>query len=146
MISKQYYIASLWDKHWVAVSDELKSELLESELILIQEDNNASIYRFNNLEKEYTIMYSTPEYVSQVNRITDFSYRVEVMVNGQYVLAREHQKEALIQYVLTQNPNIEVPHSIRGIFRGTFSKLDYDHFQYITENNDNVQMRRIAIL
>ena len=146
MNSKQYYIASLWDNQWVPVSDELKSQILDSELILIKEDTKASLYRFNNVGTEYTILYSTLEHVSYANHITDFSYRVEVMINGIYVPAKKHQVKALIEYVITRKPNVEVPHTNGGLFRATFSTLDNDHFQYITENDYTVQMRRLAIL
>ena len=145
MSSKQYYVASLWDQKWIAISNELKSEILDSELILIKEDNKSSLYQFNNVGNVYTILYSTPEYVSHINHITDFSYRVEVMINGVYVLAKKHQEQALIEYVITREPKIEVPHTNGGLFRATFSTLDNDHFQYITENDYTVQMRRIPI-
>jgi hypothetical protein len=143
---KQYYVSSLWDKQWTPVSDELKSEIQQSELTLIKEDKDASVYRFNSVGNNYTIMYCTPEYVSYVNHITDFSYRVEVMINGVYVLSRNHQEQALIQYVLTKQPKIEVPHPNGGMFRATFSTLDDDHYQYVTEDDQIIHMRRIAIL
>jgi hypothetical protein len=146
MSSKQYYVASLWDNQWVPVSDELKSQILDSELTLIKEENNASLYRFNNVGTEYTVLYSTLQHVSYINHITDFSYRVEVMINGVYVPAKTHQEQALIKYVITKERNIEVPHTNGGLFRATFSTLDNDHFQYITENDYTVHMRRIAIL
>ena len=145
MASKQYYIASLWDNQWVPVSDELKSKIQESELILIQEDTKASLYRFNNVGTEYTVIYSTLEQVSHINHITDFSYRVEVMINGIYVPAKKHQEKALIEYVITRESKIEVPHTNGGLFRATFSTLDNDHYQYITENDYTVQMKRTAI-
>ena len=145
MNSKEYYIASLWDKQWTPVSNELKSEIVDSELILIKEDKDAAVYRFNSVGNEYTIMYCTPEYVSYVNHVKDFSYRVEVMINGVYLLAKKHQEKALIQYVLSREPKVEVPHSDGGLFRASFSRLDNDHFQYITENDYTVQMRRIPI-
>ena len=146
MNSNQYYVASLWDEKWTPVSDELKSEILASKLILIKEDTKGSVYRFNNVGNEYTILYCTPEYASYVNHFKDFSYRVEVMINGVYVPAKKHQQQALIEYVITREPNIEVPHTNGGLFRATFSRLDDDHFQYITENDYTVQMRRTAIL
>ena len=145
MSSKQYYIASLWDNQWVPVSDELKSQILDSELILIKEDTNCSVYQFNNVGTEYTIIYCTLEHVSYANHIRDFSYRVEVLINGVYVLAKKHQVQALIEYVITREPKIEVPHTNGGLFRATFSSLENDHFQYITENDYTVQMRRTAI-
>jgi hypothetical protein len=143
---KQYYVASLWDKQWTPVSAELKSEIQQSELILVKQDNNVSVYRFNSVGNEYTIMYCTPEYVSYVNHITEFSYRVDVMINRQYVPARNHQEQALIQYVLTKKPNIEVPHPNGGMFHATFSTLDEDHYQYVTEDDQIIHMRRIAVL
>jgi len=145
MASKEYYIASLWDNQWVPVSDELKSKIQESELILIQEDTKASLYRFNNVGTEYTVIYSTLEHISYANHIRDFSYRVEVLINGVYLPAKKHQVQALIEYVITRESRIEVPHTNGGLFRATFSTLENDHYQYITENDYTVQMRRTAI-
>ena len=67
------------------------------------------------------------------------------MINGVYLPAKKHQEKALIEYVTTKERNIEVPHTNGGLFRATFSTLDNDHYQYITENDYTVHMRRVAI-
>lgn len=146
MSTKQYYICSPWDNKLIPISDELKSFITISTLTLIKKEEKASYYQLNQVGNEYNIIYCTPEYAGFLNRITDFSFRVEVIINGQYVPAKNHQEQALIKYVITKEPIIEVPHPNGGMFRVTFSQLDEHHFQYTTEDDFVVQMRRIPII
>jgi DNA-directed RNA polymerase subunit L len=146
MNTREYYIRSSWNQQWIPISDELKDLIPGSQLTLVKEDNDSSLYHVNLAGEDHTIMYSTLKYVSYVNRVIDISYRVEVNINGQYLLAREYQKQALIKYVLTKEQLVEVPHPNGGLFRATFSQLEDDHFQYVTEDNQIIHMRRIPII
>ena len=142
--AQQYFIQSPWDGHWINANDELTQlvQHLEPE----SGDETYAMYNLNYAGKNYTVLKSTPGQVGFRNRVMDcFSYRVEVFINNQYVRARPHQEQALIKYVVTNDSNVEVPHPHGGMFRVTFSTIDDNNYQYITEDNNVVKMRRVMI-
>ena len=142
--AQQYFIQSPWDGTWIPANNELTQlvQHLEPE----SGDETYAMYNLNYCGKNYNVLKSTPGHVGFRNRVMDcFSYKVEVMVNNQYVSARPHQEQALIKYVVTNNPNVEVVHPLGGMFRATFSTIDDNNYQYVTEEGNTVNMRRVMI-
>jgi hypothetical protein len=142
----EYYIVSKWDNSWIQLSDD-KLKQIKDKLVLILEDSKQKLYDVEDDQQKFKVLYTEPAYVGYMNRVMDcFSYKVEVKINNQYVPARNHQIEALKQFVETSDSEIIVSHPLGGLFKATFSKLEGDEYQYVTEDGIVIPMKRTLII
>ena len=145
-MNKSYYIESPWDSQWISADNKVIEYITEHQLQPTETLEDHSIYEFNIGENRYYVVNAEYSYITKINRLTEFTCSVQVKIDDQYVLARPHQKEALIKYVMTGEPEITVPHTCRGDFKATFSTVGRDNFEYITEDGIVMQLRRVALL
>jgi hypothetical protein len=145
-MNTSYYIKSPWDSQWIVANDDIVRHITSTNMKPTNIYYNHNIYNFEFSGNKYVILQALPCYVSTINRLTTFYYIVEVKINNTYVLAREHQRNALIKYVMTENPNICVPHTDGGDFKAVFKTVDSNNFKYTTENGNIVEIRRTVVL
>ena len=145
-MNNSYYIESLWDLQWIPAESSIVDYITSNNMEPNHTYKGYNFYEFNIVGEKYRVLQATPNYISTINRLTDFYYKVEVKINNKYVLAREHQRNALIKYVMTKNPNICTPHINGGDLKAVFKTIDSNNFEYKTEDGDVVEIRRIIIL
>lgn len=141
----KYFIQSKWDGQWNQLSNS-QLELINDKLVLVYEDSKGKMYTCDIDGQKISVLYSNPNYVAFRNRVTDFSYRVEVKINNQYLPARPHQIEALKLFIETSDPDVEVPHPSGGMFKATFYCIDDTNYKYVTEDNNEVLMKLTVLL
>ena len=145
-MNKSYYIESPWNSEWINADSAVIEYIKENNLQPTETNKDHSIYEFNIVGKKYYVLYADLSYVTRCNRLLEASYSVQVKIDDKYVIARPHQREALIKYVVTGEPEITVPHTCRGDFIATFSTINKNNFEYITEDGITMQLRRVALL
>jgi len=146
MNNMHYYIESPWDLQWINAPPMIVEYMnsYQGEPDNTDEDNN--FYEINIVGKKYRVLHATPSYVTTINRLTEIYYNVQVRINNKYVIAREHQRNALIKYVMTQEPEVCVPHVNGGDFIAVFRTIDIDNFEYTTEDGTVMQLKRTVVL
>jgi hypothetical protein len=145
-MNNSYYIESPWDLQWIAANNHIVEHITSTNMEPTGIFKDHNIYDFEFVGEKYIILQASHSYVSTINRLTDFYYKVLVKINNMYVLAREHQRNALIKYVMTGNPNVSVPHMDGGDFKAVFKTIDKNNFEYTTEDGNTVEIQRIAVL
>jgi hypothetical protein len=143
----QYFMCSPWDGQYISVDDNIAQYIVSSN---IQPNNvegqTVDTYSFSYEGRQINVIKAVPSWVAFRNRVMDtFSYSVKVLVNNNYIPAKTHQYNALVKYVITNNPEVEVPHSDGGIFRATFERIDNNNFKYTTDIGNTVTMKRDMI-
>jgi hypothetical protein len=141
-----YYIKSPWDLQWIAANNDIVDYITSNRMEPNYTYKGSNFYEFNIIEKKYRVLQATPNYISTINRLTDYYYMVEVKINNKYVKAREHQRNALIKHVMTENPNVCVPHTDGGDFKAVFNTIDSNNFEYKTEDGNTVEIKRTVVL
>lgn len=145
-MNNSYYIESPWDSQWIVANNDIVEYITHNRIQPTGTYEDHTVYNFDIVGKQYLVLNASRNYITTINRLTDMYYTVQVKINNQYVVARPHQREALIQYVMTGNPQVCVPHTCGGDFIATFRTIDQDNFEYVTEDGTTMQMRRVAVL
>lgn len=145
-MNNSYYIESSWDSQWIAANNDIVKYITSTNMKPTNTIKDYNIYDFEFVGNKYRVLHATPNYIAYINRLTDYYYMVEVKINSKYVVAREHQRNALIKYVMTGNPNVCVPHINGGDFKAIFKTIDSNNFEYTTEDGITVEIRRTAVL
>jgi hypothetical protein len=146
----QYFVSSPWDGQYIPIDNNIAQYIVSSN---IQPDNTereegdtVEKYSFSYEGRQFDVIKANPSWVAFRNRVMDvYSYSVKVLSNNVYVVARPHQYNALVKYVVTNNPVVEVPHSDGGMFRATFERIDDNNFKYTREDGSICMMRREMI-
>jgi hypothetical protein len=141
-----YYIESPWDLQWIAANNDIVDYITNNMIQPTHTYEGYNFYEVNIVGKNHKVLHATPDYITTINRLTDYYYIVEVKINNRYVLAREHQRNALIKYVMTQESNVCIPHIDGGDFNAVFKTIDDNNFEYKTEYGNTVEIRRTVML
>ena len=146
MTTMYYYIESPWDLQWIAANNDIIEYITNNRIQPTHIYEGYNFYEVNIVGKNHKVLHASPDYITTINRLTEIPYIVQVKINNRYVMARDHQKDALIKYVMTQEPEVCVPHVNGGEFIAVFKTIDIDNFEYITENGIVVELKRTVVL